>query len=295
MSRPAAGESSFHSSFIFRFLPSAIRTMLHSMSDELFSVRDQVVVVSGGSRGIGLALAQGFARRGAQVIITGRDPQTLQKAAAGIDHAARAVQTQACDVSAPGDIDKLVARLQSDFPSVDTLINVAGVNRRRPVEDMTENDYDQILDTNLKGAFLLSQAVGRLMIAQRHGNQINIASLTTDRALKHVAPYAMSKAALGQMTRGLALEWGPHGVRVNALAPGFILTDLTKQLWSNPDMQAWGKTNTPLGRLGSPEDMVGTAVFLASPAAAFLTGQILYVDGGFTAGWTWPIPPGGGQ
>ena len=265
------------------------------MSDELFSVQDQVVVVSGGSRGIGLAIARGFARRGARVIITGRDPSTLQKTAAEFDASPHPVQGRACDVCSSADIAQFTAYLQENFPRVDTLVNVAGVNRRRPAADMAEEEYDRVLDTNLKGAFLLSQAVGRIMIGQGHGNQINIASLTTDRALTQVAPYAMSKAAIGQMTRALALEWGPHGVRVNALAPGFIMTDLTQKLWSDPGMQAWGKTNTPLGRLGVPDDLVGTAVFLASPAAAFLTGQILYVDGGFTAGWTWPIPEGGGQ
>jgi NAD(P)-dependent dehydrogenase (short-subunit alcohol dehydrogenase family) len=105
----------------------------------------------------------------------------------------------------------------------------------------------------------------------------------------------MSKSALGQMTRALAMEWGPHGVRVNALAPGFILTDLTQKLWSDPAMRAWGQSQTPLGRLGQPEDLTGTSLFLASKAAAFITGQTLYVDGGFTAGWHWPIPKDGGQ
>jgi NAD(P)-dependent dehydrogenase (short-subunit alcohol dehydrogenase family) len=108
-------------------------------------------------------------------------------------------------------------------------------------------------------------------------------------------PYAMSKAAIAHMTRSLALEWGESGIRVNAIAPGFILTDLTRKLWSDPAMQEWGTTNTPMRRLGTPEDLVGTALFLASPASAFITGQVIYVDGGFTAGWAWPIPPAGGQ
>ena len=173
---------------------------------------------------------------------------------------------------------------------LDVLVNVAGVNRRKPSIEVTEEDYDFVMDINLKGAYLLSLAVGRPMLERGAGSQINVASLNTDRPLKNVAPYAMSKAAMGHMTRSLALEWGPRGVRVNALAPGFILTDLTHKLWSDPTMRAWGEANTPQRRLGVPEDMVGTAIFLASPAAAFLTGQILYVDGGFTAGWTWPIP-----
>jgi len=146
------------------------------------------------------------------------------------------------------------------------------------------------LGANLRGAFLLSREIGRHMLNRRSGCQINIASLNTDRPLKNVAPYAMSKAAVAHMTRALALEWGPSGVRVNAIAPGFILTDLTRKLWSDETMRAWGEGNTPQRRLGTPDDLVGAALFLASPASAFITGQILYVDGGFTAGFAWPIP-----
>src|SRR5947209_1420528 len=151
-------------------------------------------------------------------------------------------------------------------------------------ERLTESDYDFILNINLKGPFLLSQAVGKHMLERGKGNQINIASLNNDRPLKGVLPYAMSKAGLSQMTRGLALEWGERGIRVNAIAPGFILTDLTRKLWSQPAMQSWGLANTPLRRLGQPGDLVGAAVFLASEASAFLTGQVLFVDGGFSCG-----------
>jgi NAD(P)-dependent dehydrogenase (short-subunit alcohol dehydrogenase family) len=260
------------------------------MPDKLFSVQDQVVLVSGGSRGIGRAIAAGFVERGAKVIITGRQQATLDATAAAIAASGNRPATVVCDVSQGPDIETLVAQATADFGRIDTLINVAGVNRRKPTLQISEEDYDFVLDINLKGAFLLSQAVGRLMIQQGSGSQINIASLNTDRPLKNITPYAMSKAALGHMTRSLALEWGEHGVRVNALAPGFILTDLTEKLWADETMQQWGKINTPLRRLGRPEDMVGTAIFLASEAAQFLTGQIIYVDGGFTAGWNWPIP-----
>jgi gluconate 5-dehydrogenase len=260
------------------------------MPDDFFSVSGQVVLISGGSRGIGRALAEGFARREARVIITGRDQATLEQTAGTLRATGTNVQSLVCDVTQPAAIDRLVAQVISDCRRIDTLINSAGVNRRKAATTVTEEDYDYVLDINLKGAFLLSQAVGRQMIQQRGGSQINIASLATERPLKHIGPYAMSKAGLGQMTRSLAMEWGPYGVRVNAIAPGFIVTDLTRKLWADQKMQAWVKANTPQGRLGQPEDLVGTALFLASPAAAFLTGQILYVDGGFSAGWAWPIP-----
>lgn len=265
------------------------------MNDTLFSVSKQVVIVSGGSRGIGRAIAQGFAERDAKVVITGRDESSLIATAEEIGAGTAKVTPIVCDVAKLDDIERLVANVIADFGQIDTLVNVAGVNRRKPALDVSEDDYDFILDINLKGAFLLSQAVGRHMVERGAGCQINIASLNADRPLKDVLPYAMSKAGIAHMTRGLALEWGPSGVRVNGIAPGFILTDLTQKLWSDEKMLAWGKTNTPQRRLGVPQDMVGTAIFLASPASSFMTGQTLYVDGGYTAGWAWPIPEGGGQ
>lgn len=261
------------------------------MNDPLFSVREQIVLLSGGTRGIGRAIAQGFAERGAHVVVTGRQTETVARAEAEIQpQEGGSICGRVCDVADPAAISSTVKEVIRDLGRIDTLINCAGVNRRKPATDVTEDDYDFVVDINLKGAYLMSQHVGRHMIERGAGAQVNIASLNTDRPLKNVSPYAMSKAGMAGMTRALAIEWGPRGVRVNALAPGFILTDLTQKLWSDPTMHEWGIANTPARRLGLPVDMVGTAVFLASPAAAFLTGQIIYVDGGFTAGWQWPIP-----
>ena len=259
------------------------------MSDALFSVENQVVLVSGGSRGIGRSIAQGFAERGATVIITGRELKTLEATAKEIAGPKKPVTPIVCDVSDLKGITSLVERVMADFGRIDTLVNVAGVNRRKPSLEVTEDDWDFILDINLKGPFFLSQAAGKHMTAARKGSQTNVASLNNDRPVLGVLPYAASKAGMGHMTQALAMEWGDHGVRVNAIAPGFILTDLTKKLWSQPTMQQWGHANTPLRRLGQPDDMIGAAIFLASDASAFMTGQILYVDGGFTAGLMWPI------
>jgi NAD(P)-dependent dehydrogenase (short-subunit alcohol dehydrogenase family) len=247
------------------------------------------VLVSGGSRGIGRGIAEGFARRGATVIITGRELAAVEETARAISPPGAAVRAAAGDVADPAAIERLVADVLRDFGRIDTLVNVAGVNRRLPAERLTEADYDFVVDINLKGAFLLSLAAGKAMLARGRGNQINIASLNNDRPLKGVLPYAVSKAGMAQMTRALALEWGGRGIRVNAIAPGFILTDLTRRLWSQPAMRAWGLANTPLGRLGEVSDLVGTAIFLASEASAFLTGQTLFVDGGFSCGLNWPI------
>lgn len=262
-----------------------------SESDQLFSVRDQIVLVSGGSRGIGRALAEGFVQRGARVIITGRDAATLETAAAEISHGVHPAEFVPCDVSKPETIGPMMAAVIAKAGRIDSLLNVAGVNIRKRVETYTEEEYDYITNINLKGAFLVAQAVGRQMIAQGTGGTIiNIDSLNTYAPLKGVLPYAMTKAGLGMMTRGMGMEWGDHGIRVNAIAPGFVLTELTNKLWSDPTMQAWGKANTPLRRLGQPEDMVGAAIFLASDASRYMTGQVLYVDGGITCGMQWPIP-----
>lgn len=260
------------------------------MNDELFSVKDQVVIVSGGSRGIGRAIVAEFVKRGAKVIATGRDQAALDETMNATKVEGNQAECVICDVLKKSEIDHTVDNVLEKHGRIDCLVNCAGVNRRMPTMDLTEEDYDYIVDINQKGVFHFSRIVGEQMIKQHSGTQINIASLNTDKPLKNVLPYAISKAAVGHLTKALAMEWGEHGIRVNAIAPGFILTDLTKKLWSDETMQEWGVANTPQRRLGLPEDMAGTAIFLASKASAFMTGQVLYVDGGFTAGFNWPIP-----
>lgn len=260
------------------------------MEDELFSVKHQVVFAAGASRGIGKAIVSGFASRGAKVFVTGRNMESLQSIQQEVKDQGYAIEICQADISVSEDNQRSVDEIFERHGRIDTLINVAGVNRRMPTRDVTEEDYDYVVNINQKGPFILSQLVAEKMIQTGGGSQINIASLNTDKPLKHVTPYAMSKAAMGHMTRALSMEWAQYNIRVNALAPGFILTDLTYKLWSDPDMEKWGKANTPQNRLGQPEDMVGTALFLASQASAFMTGQTLYVDGGFTAGFPWPIP-----
>ena len=255
----------------------------------LFSVKDQVVLVAGGSRGIGRALAEGFARRGAQVVIAGREMETLDATAREIAASPYAVRPIVCDVAKPEAITALVEATLSACGRIDTLLNVAGVNKRMKAENYSVEVFDWILDINLRGSFLLAQAAGKHMISRRAGNIINIDSLNTYAPLRGVTPYAMSKAGLGMMTRALALEWGRHGVRVNAIAPGFFPTDLSRKVWAEEKMQNWAHDNTPLGTLGDVQDLVGSAIFLASAAARFVTGQVLRVDGGISAGINWPI------
>jgi NAD(P)-dependent dehydrogenase (short-subunit alcohol dehydrogenase family) len=173
-------------------------------------------------------------------------------------------------------------------------MQAAGIDVRNEVYDIhhayTEEVYDFITNINIRGAFFLSLAAGRYMIEAGRGSQINIDSINSHTPLNRVAVYAMAKAAMSQMTKCLAMEWGPHGVRVNAIGPGFTMTELARPLWeSQPEMNQWREANTPARRIGMPDDMVGAAIFLASDAASFVTGQVLYVDGGTTCGLFWPI------
>lgn len=259
------------------------------MVEDLFSVKGQVVLVSGASRGIGRGIAQEFAERGATVVITGRVAETLEKTAQEICPPGGIVRAKVCDAADAKALQTLADEVVAEFGRIDTLVNCAGVNKRMRVEQYDEATYDFITNINIRGAFFLSLAVGRHMIRARSGNQINIDSINSNRPLRRVAPYAMSKAAMSQMTRSLAMEWGPYGVRVNAVAPGFIATDLAKPLLSNPAINEWREKNTPLGRPGTPEDIAHAAVFLASKAAGYITGQVLYVDGGTTCGLFWPL------
>lgn len=259
------------------------------MQDKLFSVEDQVVLVAGASRGIGRALAEGFAERDAKVIIAGREAATLKQTAAEISKGRHPVSFEVCDVAKPEDVAKLVESVVKKHGHIDTLVSVAGVNKRMKAEDYKIDEYDWIVNINLRGAFVIAQAVGRHMIERGRGAIINVDSLNTYAPLKGVTPYAMSKAGVLMMTRALANEWGGRGVRVNSIAPGFFPTALAKKMWEQEKMVNWAKTNTPMGKLGDVKELVGAAIFLASEASAFVSGQTLRVDGGFTAGINWPI------
>jgi NAD(P)-dependent dehydrogenase (short-subunit alcohol dehydrogenase family) len=259
------------------------------MQDKLFSVADQVVLVAGASRGIGRALAEGFAERDAKVVIAGREADSLAKTAKDISTGKHPVLFEVCDVAKPEDVAKLVGNVIGKLGHIDTLVSVAGVNKRMKAENYAIEEYDWIVNINLRGAFLVAQAVGRHMIGRGAGTIINIDSLNTYAPLTGVTPYAMSKAGVLMMTRALANEWGRHGVRVNSIAPGFFPTALSQKMWAQEKMTGWAKTNTPLGKLGDVKELVGAAIYLASPASAFVTGQTIRVDGGVTAGINWPI------
>jgi len=182
----------------------------------------------------------------------------------------------------------MVERAVAEYGRIDVLANVAGTNRRKPVLEVSEEDYEVILATNLKSAYFASQAVAPVMMRQGRGSIINIASLTSLLGINLNTVYSASKGGVAQITRSMAVEWAEHGIRVNAIAPGFIKTEMAAGIFNDPRKVAWVIERTPMRRPGLPEDVMGAAVFLASDASAFMTGQILFVDGGFSAGDPWP-------
>ena len=260
------------------------------MVGDLFSVKGQIVLVSGSSRGIGKAIAQAFVDGGATVVITGRVAETVEETARAMISSDGKAVAKTCDVSDPKAIRRLVAEIIDEFGRIDTLVNCAGVNKRKKIEDYSEEEYDFITNINIKGAFIMSQEVGRQMIESGGGSIINIDSINSHTPLRNVGPYAMSKAAMSQMTKIMAMEWGKNGVRVNGIGPGFTQTELANTLWDNEKMLQWRNDNIPMGRVAQPQDMVGAVIFLASRAAAYVTGQVIYIDGGTTSGLFWPIP-----
>ena len=256
---------------------------------KLFDLHGKIAFVCGGGRGIGKAIALGLAEAGADVAIAARTESEVEATVAEI--AATGVRSLAVplDVSQVADIPGAVARITEELGPIDILYNVAGINIRKLAEELEEADFDRVMDINFKGAYFMCQAVGKGMIARGQGGKIvNIASIVTSFGLPKITVYTGSKGALGQLTKGLAVEWAPHNIQVNALAPGFIATDLNTHLWTE-EFTSWIVGRTPAGRVGRPEDMVGTGVFLASAAADFVTGQVIYVDGGVHAGSWWPL------
>jgi len=248
----------------------------------LFDLTGRTAVVVGGTTGIGRALALGLADAGADVVATGRRQAVVDEVAALIEKKGRRTLRQPADVGDAPSLALLCDTCLAAFGKVDVVVAAAGVTKRVPTLDMTEADWQQILDTNVTGMMRTYQTFARPMIARRSGRLIGIASLASFVGLQEVAAYGASKSAVAGLTRALAVEWAPHGVNVNAIAPGVFETDLNREILKGPRGQEF-LMRTPMRRFGKTEELVGAAVYLASDASTFVTGQLLAVDGGFLA------------
>ena len=251
------------------------------MKTELFSLEGKVAVVTGGTSGIGRALSLGLADAGADVIATARRQQQVDDTAAEIEKRGRKTLRVASDVGDRVTLEKLQAAVLEKFGKVDILVNCAGIIKRTPTLDLPEEEWTNILNTNLTGTLRACQVFGRAMLERGYGRIVNIASLNSFVALSEVAAYAASKAGVASLTRSLAVEWSKKGVTVNAVAPGVFRTDLNAQLLDSTPRGQELLMRTPMGRFGKTEELVGAVVYLASDSASFVTGQILVVDGGF--------------
>jgi gluconate 5-dehydrogenase len=250
----------------------------------LFDLSGKTALITGSSEGLGLAMARGLAAAGAAIVLNGRDEKKLAAAAKSIADDGHNVAARAFDVADEEAVISAFEEFDAAGVDIDILINNAGIQLRKPMVDLKTEEWRRVVDIHLTGSFQVGREAARRMIARgRGGKIINIASLASEVARATISPYVAAKGGVRMLTRSMAAEWAQHDIQANAIGPGYIATEMNRALLDDPKFDAWVKGRTPSGRWGKPEDLIGVAVFLASPSSNYVNGQIIYVDGGLLA------------
>ena len=251
------------------------------MSSELFNLKGRIALVTGSSRGLGKAMAQGLGEAGAVVVLNSRGHDELENTVTSFKAKGIGCNGYAFDVSDEKAVKDNIEKIESQVGPIHILVNNAGINFRGSVEDYKSENWQRLMATNLDAVYYVSQAVGKHMIERKEGKIINTASIASEISRPRIVPYSASKGAVKMLTKGLAVEWGKHNIQVNAIGPGFFRTEMNEELVQDKEFNSWVCDTAPAGRWGEPDELVGTAVFLASAASDYVTGQIIYVDGGW--------------
>ena len=250
---------------------------------DLFSLAGKRALVTGATQGLGFAIAKGLADAGAQIIINARNPDKLTKAINDFANDGINVKGYIFDVTDSSTIDPQIGAIEDEVGPIDILVNNAGIIKRQPLEEMGDEDFLEVLNTNLAGVFRVSRAVVRRMIGRKEGKIINMCSMMSELGRPNVGAYAASKGGLKMLTKNMATEWAKHNIQVNGIGPGYFITELTQALQNDEKFNTFIVNRTPAGRWGMPEELVGAAVYLSSKASNFVNGHIIYVDGGILA------------
>ena len=250
---------------------------------KIFDLTGKVALITGSSQGIGFALAEGLAEAGAKIILNGRDEKKLIEAKEKLQNKYEFISYLSFDVTDYSSVERQIKSYYDQNSEIDILVNNAGMQHRAPLEDFPADKFELLMKTNVSSVFNVGQAVAKRMIKKGQGKIINIASVQTALARPGIAPYTATKGAVANLTKGMATDWAPKGLQVNAIAPGYFNTPLNAALVADPDFSAWLEKRTPAGRWGEVKELVGACIFLAAPSSSFINGQTIFVDGGITA------------
>lgn len=253
------------------------------MTSDIFNLEGKVALVTGAGKGLGRGMALALAGAGADVALVSRTRSDLEAVAEQVEELGCSALVAPGDVTDIQRVQGIVDQAVERFGRIDILVTAAGINIRQPALELTPENWDRVIEVQLRAVMFTCQAVGRVMVDQGGGKIINVASLTTEIGIPHIQAYCAAKGGVAQMTKSLAVEWAPHNIQVNAIGPGFFMTDLSRGLHENAEKSRRIKQRIPLGRFGEPKDLSGSVIFLASPASDYVTGHVLWVDGGVLA------------